>query len=113
MCYKKRPCCDQKNMEWESILVKLLKKNNMKIDYEKLIDLNKRCVITSNNNTTELSCFWVIQKCVENFMLGELLTQKQTDLLVSTGILVMTEDEINSKTIVGPFKFSDNGSKIS
>jgi hypothetical protein len=78
----------------------------MKVNYEKFLEVNKQSVSDMNG---QLSCFYVIQLGVEKFLLGELLTEEHKQLLIDVGVLELTEEETNSKSIVGPFKFGENG----
>jgi hypothetical protein len=61
----------------------------------------------------QLGCFWVVQSAVERFIQNgeEVLSTNEKLLLIDLGILTLSEEEIQSKSIVGPFKFNDNGSK--
>jgi hypothetical protein len=47
---------------------------------------------------------------VERFLNGDTLTETHKDLLLEIGVLELTEEEITSQSIVGPFNFKKNGS---
>jgi hypothetical protein len=78
----------------------------MKINYNTLLELNKQSVVDEHG---QLGCFWVIQHGVEKFLHGDPLTDQHKQLLIDMGVLELTEEEENSKSIVGPFKFGENG----
>lgn len=78
----------------------------MRVNYEKFLEVNKQSVSETHG---QLSCFWIIQNGVEKFLLGEPLTEEHKQLLMVLGVLELTEEEEKSKSIVGPFKFGENG----
>ena len=73
----------------------------MRINYNKLKELNK----------DQLSAYYILQMGIEKFVQGEPLTEEHKNLLLEMGILELTEREITSRSIVGPFKFNNNGIK--
>ena len=79
----------------------------MKINYDILYELNKDALIVDGG---QMSCFWVVQGGVEKILNGETTTDIQKKLLIDLGVLEETEEEIYRKNIVGPFKFSEDGS---
>lgn len=79
----------------------------MKINYDILYELNKDALTVEGN---QMNCFWVIQSGVEKILHGETITDIQKELLIELGVLEETEEEIYRKNIVGPFKFSEDGS---
>jgi hypothetical protein len=79
----------------------------MRINYNRLLDLNKEAMGIDR----EMACYWVIQGGVERIVNGETLVPEQKNLLIEMGVLELTEEEEASKSIVGPFKFNNDGIK--
>ena len=75
----------------------------MKVNYEKILELNKNSL---SHNGDQLSCYYLIQIGVENFLRGEHLTDNYMEFLIQLGILEETQDE--KKKIVKPFNFMGN-----
>jgi hypothetical protein len=80
----------------------------MKLNYNKLKELNEEALI--DNERSQLSCYYVIQIGVEKFLTGDVITEEHKNLLLELGVLELTEEEIISQSIVGPFNFKKNGS---
>ena len=80
----------------------------MKINYNRLKELNKEALC--DNERSQLSSYYILQMGVEKFVNGEVLTEEHKNLLLDLGILELTEREITSQSIVGPFNFKNNGS---
>ena len=81
----------------------------MKVNYNKLFELNKRAIVGTDGGA--MGCFWVLQLGVEKFLNGETLNEAHKNLLLNEGVLELTEEEKASQTIVGPFKFNHDGVK--
>lgn len=81
----------------------------MKVNYNNYFELNKEAVVGTDGGT--MGCFWALQMGVEKFLSGETLTEELQNLLLETGVLELTEEERVNQTIVGPFKFNNNGIK--
>lgn len=81
----------------------------MKVNYNRFSELNRDSLI--DNDRSQLSCFYVIQMGVERFLTGDVITEEHKNLLLELGVLELTEEERVSQTIVGPFKFNNNGIK--
>jgi|688.fasta_scaffold105745_2 hypothetical protein len=79
----------------------------MKINYNVLKVLNEQALTSSGD---QMTCFWTIQSGVEKLLHGETITDMQKKLLFEVGVLEESEDELNRRNIVGPFKFSEDGS---
>lgn len=82
----------------------------MKVNYSKLLEINKESIFTNNQLYEQLSCFWIIQSGVEKYLNNEIISEQHKDLLLELGVLELTEEEKASQTIVGPFNFKNNGS---
>ena len=80
----------------------------MKINYNRLKELNKEALC--DNERSQLSSYYILQMGVEKFVHGEPLTEEHKNVLLDLGILELTEREITSQSIVGPFNFNNNGS---
>jgi hypothetical protein len=81
----------------------------MRINYNRLFELNKEAIVEQTGDT--MTSFWIIQSGVEKFIHGETLTEEHKNLLLELGVLELNQEESARQTIVGPFKFSDNGSQ--
>lgn len=79
----------------------------MKINYNVLKTFNLESLTDSGD---QMSCFWIIQSGVEKIIHGETITDIHKHLLIDLGIIEESEEEIHRKNIVGPFKFSEDGS---
>jgi len=79
----------------------------MKINYNRLIELNRGALI--DNGNAQLAAFYIIQRPIEKFIDGEEISQEAINLLLDLGVLVRTEEDIARETIVGPFNFSQHG----
>lgn len=77
----------------------------MKINYNRLLELNKEAMGIDR----EMACYWVIHGGIERIVNGETLVKEQKDLLIELGVLELTKEEKASKSIVGPFKFDEDG----
>ncbi len=77
----------------------------MKIDYQRFKQLNFEALTAQGD---QLSSFWIIQSGVERYLQGEGLTEQHKEFLIDLGVLIES-DEVR-KNIVGPFKFSEDGS---
>lgn len=82
----------------------------MKINYHRFTEINKESL---TNTEDQLSSFWIVQNGVEKYLLGEVLSPQYLQLLIDLGVLEQTEEELNRKNIVGPFKFDTDGSENS
>ena len=80
----------------------------MKINYNRLLELNKEALCDDGVN--QLSAYYILQHGVEKITQGETLTEEHKNILLDLGILELTEREITSQSIVGPFNFNNNGS---
>jgi hypothetical protein len=80
----------------------------MKVDYNKLVELNKEASIENGVNT--LSCYFLIQRGVEEFLMNGTLSDQNRTFLIDLGVLIESEEESQRRNIVGPFNFSTNGS---
>jgi hypothetical protein len=79
----------------------------MRINYDTLKIFNEESLTPSGD---QMSCYWVIQSGVERILNGETITDIHKQLLIDLGIIEESEDEIHRRNIVGPFKFSEDGS---
>ena len=79
----------------------------MRIDYNRLVELNKEALI--DDDKVQLTAFYIIQKPLEDFVNGHPITEEAKNLLLELGVLVQTEEDIVRETIVGPFNFSQHG----
>lgn len=79
----------------------------MKINYNVFRALNEQALTPSGD---QMTCFWTIQSGVERILQGDVITDIQKKLLIEVGVLEESEDELNRRNIVGPFKFSEDGS---
>ena len=80
----------------------------MKINYNRLKELNEEALCDDGRG--QLSAYYILQMGIEKFVQGEPLTEEHKNLLLEVGILELTEREITSQSIVGPFNFKNNGS---
>ena len=80
----------------------------MRINYNKLKELNKEALC--DDGKSQLSAYYILQMGIEKFIQGEPLTEEHKNLLLEMGILELTEREITSRSIVGPFNFNNDGS---
>jgi hypothetical protein len=78
----------------------------MKVNYQVLKDLNVEAL---SINGDQLSCYWVIQSGIEKYLNNETLTEQHKEFLIQLNVLVESEEDIARKNIVGPFKFSTDG----
>lgn len=81
----------------------------MRIDYNRLVELNKEALI--DEGKAQLAAFYIIQKPVDDFVNGQPITEEAKNLLIELGVLVQTEEDIARETIVGPFNFSQHGTQ--
>lgn len=79
----------------------------MKINYQALKEFNEQALTPSGE---QMSCYWVIQGGIERLINNEVITDIQKNLLIDLGVIEESEEEIHRKNIVGPFKFSEDGS---
>lgn len=79
----------------------------MRINYNNLKELNQSSLSPSGD---QMSCYWVIQTGVEKILNGETISEIHKQLLIDLAVIEESEDEIFRKNIVGPFKFSEDGS---
>lgn len=75
----------------------------MKIDYEKLKELNKEALTESGEM---LSCYYLIQSGIERYLAGETITEDCKKFLIDVGVLINESEE--RKNIVEPFNFMGN-----
>ena len=80
----------------------------MKVNYNRLSELNREALTNENR---EMASFYIIQQGVERFLFNDELTEDYKNFLLEMGVLELTEEERASQTIVGPFKFNNNGIK--
>jgi hypothetical protein len=80
----------------------------MKVNYNRLSELNREALTSENR---EMASFYIIQQGVERFLINDDLTEDYKNFLLEMGVLELTEEERVSQTIVGPFKFNNNGIK--
>jgi hypothetical protein len=80
----------------------------MRINYNRLKELNEEALC--DDGVSQLSSYYILQVGAEKFIHGEPLTEEHKNLLLEMGILELTEREITSQSIVGPFNFKNNGS---
>jgi len=81
----------------------------MKINYNRLVELNKEAIVEQTGDS--MISFWAIQSGVEKIIHGETLTEEHKKMLFDLGVLELDQEESARQTIVGPFKFSDNGTQ--
>ena len=81
----------------------------MRIDYNRLVELNKEAL--SENGKDTLSAYYIVQMPVERLVDGQPITEEAKNLLIELGVLVQTEEDIARETIVGPFNFSRHGTQ--
>jgi len=79
----------------------------MKINYQILKELNEQAMTPSGG---QLSCYWIVQIGIERLINNEVVNDIQKNLLIELGVIEESENEINRRNIVGPFKFSEDGS---
>jgi hypothetical protein len=79
----------------------------MKINYQVLKEFNEQALTSSGE---QMSCYWIIQSGIEKMIHGEGVPDIQKNLLIELGVIEESENEINRRNIVGPFKFSEDGS---
>ena len=75
----------------------------MRINYEKLVELNKEALVGEEQ---QLNSFWIIQNGIERLIQGEGLEDIHKSLLMELGVIEDTEDVT---PIVKPHKFDING----
>ena len=80
----------------------------MVIDYYRLLELNKEAMTESGEN--QLSCYYLIQRTLEDYLFNGVLNEQQKQFLIDLEILIESEEESQRRNIVGPFNFSMNGS---
>ena len=78
----------------------------MKINYDVLRRLNNDSITT---NGEQMSCYWLVQQGVEKIIYDEHISDIHKQMLIDLGVVEDSEDE-QRKNIVGPFKFSEDGS---
>jgi hypothetical protein len=81
----------------------------MRIDYNRLVELNKEALI--DDDKVQLVAFYIIQKPVEDFVDGNPITEEAKNLLIELGVLIQNEEDIAREQIVGPFNFSQHGTQ--
>jgi hypothetical protein len=79
----------------------------MKINYQILKELNEQALTSSGE---QMSCYWIIQSGIEKLIHNDIISDIQQNLLLELGVIEESENEINRRNIVGPFKFSEDGS---
>lgn len=79
----------------------------MKINYYVLLEINRN---STTNNGDQMSCYWVVQTGLEKILNGETITDVHKQLLIDLHVIEESEEEIHRRNIVGPFKFSEDGS---
>ena len=77
----------------------------MKVNYEKLLELNREALTDTGD---QLTAFFNIQMGVERYLQDE-LTEQHKNFLIQVGVLELTEEDMAREKIVGPFNFSQNG----
>lgn len=78
----------------------------MKINYQVLKEFNEQALTPSGD---QMSCYWIIQAGVEKIINNEVIPEVQKNLLIELGVIEESENEMNRRNIVGPFKFSEDG----
>jgi len=78
----------------------------MKINYDVLRRLNNDSITT---NGEQMNCYWLVQQGVEKIIYDEHISDIHKQMLIDLGVVEDSEDE-QRKNIVGPFKFSEDGS---
>ena len=78
----------------------------MKINYNILKELNEQALTPSGD---QMSCYWIVQSGIEKIIHEEQVSEVQKNLLIELGVIEESENEINRRNIVGPFKFSEDG----
>jgi hypothetical protein len=81
----------------------------MRIDYNRLLELNKNALV--DDGKVQMNAYYVIQITVERYINGEHVTQEAKNLLIDLGVLIQTEEDIAREQIVGPFNFSQHGTQ--
>jgi hypothetical protein len=80
----------------------------MEIDYYRLLDLNREAM--TENREIQLSCYYLIQRTIEDSLFNGVLNEQQKQFLIDLEVLIESEEESQRRNIVGPFNFSTNGS---
>lgn len=80
----------------------------MKINYDRLVELNKEALAENGKDT--LSAYYIVQMPVERLVDTGNITGEARTLLVDLGVLELSEEDIAREKIVGPFNFSQHGS---
>jgi|TARA_R110001606_G_scaffold204544_1_gene352439 hypothetical protein len=80
----------------------------MRIDYNRLLELNKEALV--DDDRTQMNAYYVIQITIEKFISGEHIAEEAKNLLIELGVLELSEEDIAREKIVGPFNFSQHGS---
>ena len=81
----------------------------MRVNFERIQQINRDSITESHGQ--EMASYFILQQGVERFLLGEELTEEYKNFMLDLGVLELTEYEAASQTIVGPFKFNNNGVK--
>jgi len=77
----------------------------MKVNYERLVQLNKDSLVGTNLDQ-QMSSYWLIHNGVERYLGGETVTNDYVNFLIQVGVLEPENQE--EKKIVKPFNFMGN-----
>jgi len=77
----------------------------MKVNYERLVQLNKDSLVGTNLDQ-QMSSYWLIHNGVERYLGGETVTNEYVNFLIQVGVLEPENQE--EKKIVKPFNFMGN-----
>jgi hypothetical protein len=77
----------------------------MKLNYNRLVELNKES-IHGNNMDAQMSSYWIIQSGVERYLGGDTISNEYVNFLIQIGVLEPENQE--EKKIVKPFNFMGN-----
>ena len=80
----------------------------MKINYNRLVELNKEALVENARDT--LTSYRIVQMAIERLVDTGNITNEARTLLVDLGVLELSEEDIAREKIVGPFNFSQHGS---
>jgi len=77
----------------------------MKVNYERLVQLNRESLVGTNLDQ-QMSSYWLIHNGVERYLGGETVTNDYVNFLIQVGVLEPENQE--EKKIVKPFNFMGN-----
>lgn len=77
----------------------------MKVNYERIVELNKES-IHGVNLDTQMSSYWLIQNGLERYLGGETISTEYVNFLIDVGVLEPENQE--ERKIVKPFNFMGN-----